>query len=60
MTSEIEIDKVEVALFIIVISLFIIFSLIMLGIQVPAFILLAFGISAMIVGILKLKSSLIG
>jgi hypothetical protein len=58
MTEEIDIDYVEVGIFILAISLFIMFTLMMMGVNIPAVILFILGISAMVLGALKLKSSL--
>jgi hypothetical protein len=58
MTEEYEIDYVEVGIFVLAISLFVMFTLMFLGVNIPGVVLLVLGISAMFLGVLKLKSSL--
>jgi uncharacterized membrane protein HdeD (DUF308 family) len=58
MAEEVSWDKIEIAFFIVAICLIVIAIVYFSGYQVPGFILLIFGIAAIIVGILKIISSI--
>jgi Flp pilus assembly pilin Flp len=58
MSDDIGVDKLEVAFIIVAICMVIIAVVITLGYNIPNFLLLIIGISAIIVGALKVKSGL--